>query len=57
MYDKFRLTDNPRNWRIRNKVDVPHEYLDVLTITNYRLAFLTGCLFIWCFILGYSFNV
>lgn len=57
MVDKFRLTDNPKTWRIRNKVDVPQEYLDILHTNRVRVTFITGMLGIWCFIFGYLFNV
>ena len=30
MVDKYRITDSPKSWRMRNGVEVPAEYLSVL---------------------------
>ena len=55
MTDKLKLIDNPQNWRIRNKVEVPEEYLKILRQNNRKIYVLIACLCVWCFYYGTLF--
>ena len=52
MVDKYRITDSPKSWRLRNGVEVPAEYLSVLQKKNREVFIVCSLVMILVFSCG-----
>lgn len=57
MVDKYRILDSPGQWRRRNGVSVPDEYLDALRQNNIQIYILIVFICTMAFMAGYCFAV
>lgn len=53
MSDKLKFMESPKEWRIRNKMEIPEEYLEVMRKHANETNAIAGCLFFLVFIIGF----